>query len=211
MKYIKYFCIIIVIIILSISYRITNCKKQVYDNLMIIVHPEDGLIWGGNELINNNYLVICITCNKNDKDFIRIMNKMNNDYVLLDYPDNTIYEDEYHILNRDLTYYINKYDWKKIITHNKDGEYGSIQNIIINDRVTRLVDDKDKLYYFSKYYNKYMFKYESKKYYKLSNSELLSKYRYISMFNDLEYINNFKHILDYEELVSYKDWGDLYE
>ena len=211
MKYIKYIFLIIVIIILGISYRLSNKKDIIYDNLMIIVHPEDGLIWGGNELINNNYLVICITCNKNDKDFINIMKKMNNDYVFLDYPDNTTYEDEYHILNRDLEYFINKNDWKKIITHNKDGEYGSIQNMIINDRVTRLVKDKDKLYYFSKYYNKYNFYYESKKYNKLNDEELINKYRYINMFNDLDYINSFKHIIDYEELISYKDWGDLYE
>ncbi len=210
-KYIKYLFLFIIVIILSISYIIRNNDKIIYDNLMIIVHPEDGLIWGGNNLLNDNYLVVCLTCSDKDKDFINIMKKMNNDYVLLDYKDNSLYEDEYYILNRDLSYYINKYDWKKIVTHNKEGEYGSIQNIIINNKVTKLVNDKDKLYYFNKYYLENDFMNESKRFYKLSNEEILLKSKYLGLFNDIEYIEEFKHIIPYEEFVSYKDWGDLYE
>ena len=30
------------------------------NNLMIIAHKEDGLIWGGNNLNKDHYLVVCI-------------------------------------------------------------------------------------------------------------------------------------------------------
>lgn len=203
MKYIKYIFLVLIVLISTIF--INNNKISIkVDKLMIIVHPEDGLIWGGNELAKGNYLVLCITCNKNNKDFIRIMNKMNNDYVLLNYNEDTEFIDEYNILNRDLSYYINKYDYKKIITHNKEGEYGNIQNRIINERVTKLVDNKDILYYFSNYYLKDNLE-ESNKLYKLTNKEYETKIKYLSMFKDKEYILEFKHIIPYE---SFLKWGE---
>jgi hypothetical protein len=209
-KYIKYLFLFLVIVLLTIIYFIKIDKIE-YDNLMIIVHPEDGLIWGGNELSNNNYLVLCITCSNKDKDFINIMNKMNNDYVLLGYKDNTDFKDEYNILNRDLDYYINRKDWKRIITHNLDGEYGSYQNRYISELVTNKVSDKEKLYYFNKYYLRTEIYDNSLRLSMLSDEEYLEKIKYISMFEDIEYIKEFKHILRYEEFISYKEWGDLYE
>ena len=210
-KYFKYILLLIILMILGISYLVFNNNEIDYDNLMIIVHPEDGLIWGGDSLLKNNYLVVCITCNSKNEDFIKIMKKMNNDYVLLGYKTNTDFVDEYNILNRDLKYYINKKDWKKIVTHNKEGEYGNTQNIIINNKVTKIVDNKDKLYFFNKYYVDRDFNIESKRFYKLSNEDILNKSKYLGMFNDIEYIEEFKHIIPYEEFVSYKEWGDLYE
>ena len=32
------------------------------NNLMIVAHPDDELLWGGAHLIRDNYLVVCITC-----------------------------------------------------------------------------------------------------------------------------------------------------
>ena len=203
MKYIKYIFLVLIILISTIF--INNNEISIKpDKLMIIVHPEDGLIWAGNELNKGNYLVICITCNKNNKDFIKIMNKMNNDYVLLNYNENTEFVDEYNILNRDLSYYINKYDYKKIITHNKEGEYGNIQNRIINERVTNLVNNKNILYYFSNYYLKDNLE-ETNKLYKLSKKEYETKIKNLSIFKDKEYILEFKHIIPYE---SFTKWGD---
>ena len=208
-RYLKYLFLFFVIILLSLI-CLFKMETTEYDSLMIIVHPEDGLIWGGNELSSNNYLVICITCSNKDKDFINIMKRMNNDYVLLGYKDNTDFSDEFNILNRDLDYYINKKDWNRIVTHNKDGEYGSYQNSYISEKVTNMVSDKDKLYYFNKYYLKKDIYKESIKLSMLSDDEYLEKVKYISMFKDVEYINEFKHILRYEEFISYKEWGDLY-
>ena len=33
-----------------------------YDKLMIVAHPDDETLWGGAHLLEDNYLVVCITC-----------------------------------------------------------------------------------------------------------------------------------------------------
>jgi len=208
MKYIKYIKYLLIIIIVYISISLLPNKTIDPNKLMIIVHPEDGLIWGGNELSKGSYLVICLTCNKKDTDFINIMNKMHNDYIFLDYDESTNFSEEYNILNNKLKYYLNKKDWLKIITHNQEGEYGNIPNKIISERVTTLLSNKNNLYYFSKYYLEDDFSKESIKYYQLNEEEYLNKIKYISMLKDLDYINEFKHLLPYE---SFQKWGDLNE
>ena len=203
MKYIKYikYILLIIITLVSLVFIVKDNKVNQPNKLMIIVHPEDGLIWGGNELSKGNYLVVCVTCNKNNKDFIRIMNKMNNQYVLLSYDEDTEFIEENNILNRDLEYYINKYDWNKIITHNSEGEYGSIQHKIVSNKVSNIVKDKSKLFYFNKYYVESEFKQEKIKYYRLTDNELELKLKYISMLDDIEYVSIFKHIIPYEGFV----------
>ena len=86
-KYIKYALLLFLIIILLIHVMVSKKELTINDvnNLMIVAHKEDGLIWGGNNLNKDHYLVVCITCNEKDYDFIKIMNRTNNEYVLLNY------------------------------------------------------------------------------------------------------------------------------
>ena len=61
-----------------------------YDNLMIVAHPKDELLWGGAHLIEDNYLVVCITCGTDKNrvnEFIKVMKKTNDKYIILGYPD----------------------------------------------------------------------------------------------------------------------------
>ncbi len=205
MKYVKYIKYLLLIIIVLISINFIPNKTINPNKLMIIVHPEDGLIWGGNELSQGNYLVICLTCNKKDKDFISIMNKMHNDYILLDYDETTNFKEENNILNDKMKYYLNMKDWSKIITHNSEGEYGNIANKIISKKVTDYTSNKEVLYYFSKYYLKEEFKKESIRFYKLNEEEYINKIQYISMLKDLDYVNEFAHYIPYE---SFQKWGE---
>ena len=148
-KYIKYILLLLLIFILLIYILFSKKELNInnVNNLMIIAHKEDGLIWCGNNLSKDNYLVVCVTCNKDDKDFIDIMNKTNNKYVLLNYDEETDFYEERNILNRDIEKYLYLKEWKKIVTHNEDGEYGSNQHIVINKYVNKLLKDKRNLYY----------------------------------------------------------------
>ena len=209
-KYIKYILLLVLIIILLIY---ISCSRKVLsindvNNLMIIAHKEDGFIWGGNNLNKDHYLVVCITCNEKDYDFIKIMNRTNNKYVLLNYNEETDFYEERNILERDINKYLYLKDWKKIVTHNEDGEYGSNQHITINNYVKKLLDNKDNLYYFNKYYLKDELVENSYLLYKLNTKEVDSKIKMLGMLDDLEYIKEFEHIIPYEKFISYKDWGN---
>ena len=212
-KYIKYILLLVLIIILLIYTN--HSKKEItideVNNLMIIAHKEDGLIWGGNNLLNDNYLVVCITCTENDKDFIKIMDKTNNLYVLLNYDEETDFYEERNILNRDLSKYLNMKNWDKVVTHNEEGEYGSNQHVIINSYVKKLINNKDILYYFNKYYTNDNLGENSYYFYKLGGKEIDKKIKIIGMLNDLEYVNEFKHIIPYEEFIPYEEWRNKYE
>ena len=41
--------------------KIDEEKISSIDNVMIVAHPDDETLWGGEQLLKENYLVICIT------------------------------------------------------------------------------------------------------------------------------------------------------
>ena len=206
-KYLKYLFLFLIIVLLGLI-NLFKIEKVEYDNLMIIVHPEDGLIWGGNNLVNDRYLVVCITCSEEDQDFIKIMKNAKNKYVLLNYDEETDFYEERNILERDLNKYLYLKDWDKIVTHNPDGEYGSDQHKTINSYVNKLLDNKEKLYYFNKYYLKEELVENSYSLYLLSREEVDRKVKMLGMLNDIEYVKEFEHIIPYEEFIIYKEWGN---
>ena len=131
--------------ILNQTFKDHNSTK-----LMIVAHPDDELIFGGNELINHgsDYKVVCIT-NPEDKDriieFEIIMNKLNIcAWEILDFED-TLYptnldggEDDRAIST--IFRLVDSRQWDKIITHNPIGEYGHPQHKWVFDRVKTSVD-----------------------------------------------------------------------
>ncbi len=66
-----------ILILLSISFAVlifnqnyvdkdwSKIDLTTVDNLMIVAHPDDELLWGGAHLLRDNYLVVCITCGPN--------------------------------------------------------------------------------------------------------------------------------------------------
>ena len=105
-KYSLHLLSIIIIVFATISfivssyyYSLTNITKDYSslklneaDNLMIVSHPTDEILFGGAHLLEGNYLVVCITCGV-DKDtthdFINVLQKTNDQYIILGYPEYT--------------------------------------------------------------------------------------------------------------------------
>lgn len=136
------------------------------DNIMIVAHPDDEMIFGGSHLINENYLVVCITCGAREdrvKEFKNVMKETHDKYIMLDYPDKTNGERDnwdtvYDKITKDIEKILSLKKWKTIVTHNEKGEYGHIHHKMTHNIVTDIYEknyiDNDNLYFFGKYYKK---------------------------------------------------------
>ena len=103
-------------------------------NLMVVAHPDDEIIFGGNVVLNNNFLVIYCT---NDFKRIEIIRELSKDYnfnaIILSHIDcphkDMIFDNE---LIAFLLDHIQHNKYNMIVTHNKHGEYGHIQHVLIH-------------------------------------------------------------------------------
>lgn len=136
------------------------------DKVMFVAHPDDDMIWGGSHLIDDSYLVVCITCGSRAdrvEEFKNVMAATDDKYIMLDYPDKTNGERDnwdtvYDDITKDVETILAMKDWKLIVTHNEKGEYGHIHHKMTHSIVTNVYEnnylDKDNLYFFGKYYKK---------------------------------------------------------
>lgn len=152
----KILILIIIIVIIIVCYFIFF--RQLYnsddilkgneninaDKLMIVAHPDDELIFGGSELISEpGWKVVCVTngskrsgnilslcpAEKRINEFVAVMNCLKCQYEMLDYEDNGFNSNwNKKSLTNKLKQLINEKPYKKIITHNLEGEYGHIQH-----------------------------------------------------------------------------------
>lgn len=184
-------------------------KKE--KNLMIVAHPDDESIWGGGHLLQEDYVVVCITCGTVDyrtEEFKRIMELTGDEYMMLGYPDLTGYyidrwDSCYNDILNDLKSIVDSRNWNSIVTHNPDGEYGHIQHRMTSD-ITTSVADKDKLYYFGRYYTSdYIPDMPTldTNTYNRKMDELISVYvsQPIAM-------SRHRHMMIYENFVKYNEW-----
>ena len=105
-KYSMYLLSITIIVFTTISLIVTSYYSSIslitkdyqsidiegIDNLMIVSHPGDEIIFGGAHLLKDNYLVVCITCGVEEnltQNFIEVMQKTNDKYIILGYPEYT--------------------------------------------------------------------------------------------------------------------------
>jgi len=186
------------------------------NKLMIVAHPDDETLWGGGELINDNYLVICLTCGTNEireKEFKEVMKKTGDDYIMLGYPDKTHgkrndwHKHEKNIIV-DLKEIIECKIWNNITTHNPDGEYGHNQHKLINQYVTNLVEDKNKLIYFGHYYSKDKIVQVKDELIKLDDSVMDYKRELISVYKSQGFLDDkFSQMYPYENYITYTEWG----
>ena len=186
-----------------------NANK--FKNIMIVAHPDDETLWGGANLIKENYFVISLTNNYNlvrAKEFMQIMNFTNNSGILLDYPDtqddiiDNWSEVEIGIL-KDLTTILNYKNWEKIVTYGPDGTYGHIHHKKTSKFVTlttKKLKKFNKLYYFGKYYDKDKIPSNLPK---ISDKELQYKIKEISFYKSAkEGIDKYLiHVLPYERFI----------
>ena len=220
--------IVFSISLISISYYnskhtiikdITKLNLFNVDTLIIVSHPSDEVLWTSSELINNNCLVVCISCTNNQEttEFIKNLNYTNDLYLTLEYPeykDNTrtnwnIYKKD---ISKDIKKILNTKRWTTIITHNPNGEYGNIHHKLISNIVTENTNNKDILYFFQEYHSKK----DISNYYdyllKLDPNILQTKYYLLSNYNSKDYIlDSYSHIIPYEELIPYRKWGEIDE
>ncbi|MDD2391762.1 MAG: PIG-L family deacetylase [Bacilli bacterium] len=165
-KFILFFIFILTFLyIVNRPYKVeinyNNLDLNNVNKIMIVAHPDDETIWGGGHLIEDNYLVVCVTCGSNKirtYEFKKVMKITKDNYIMLGYPDKrngkldnwvTIEDNIFH----DLEYLIDMKHWQDIVTHNPNGEYGHYHHKKISDIVTYLAAP-DQLYYFGTYYSK---------------------------------------------------------
>lgn len=197
----------------DLKYKLLFKNNYKYKNLMVVAHPDDDLLFGGTELMKDDYVVVCVTCGTSKtrlKEFKRMMNYFEDEYITLGYPDlvegkKSEWTDEYDSITRDIKNIINLKEWDKIVTHNPDGEYGHIHHKMTNRIVTGLTNDKSKLYYFNKTY--------STKYYKENNisktldEDMCNKKRELfDKYYKSQVGLKVRHLSDYEKVTSYDEW-----
>ena len=162
------------IVILSVSNNglITNTTLDIhnaefYKNVMIVAHPDDETLWGGANLFNERYFVVCLTNGYNlprANDFREVLKFTKNGGIILNYPDlqnNTNFQDDWtEVKNgiiKDLSIVLSYKNWDKIVTHGPDGTTGHQHHKKICEYVTKLtknLNKYNKLYYFGKFYQK---------------------------------------------------------
>lgn len=191
-----------------------------FDNLMIVAHPDDELLWGGAHLIEDNYLVVCVTCGSNKLrviEFDKVMKATGEKYIMLGYPDKTNGErDNWDTVREDIISDIDKIialkDWNIIVTHNPDGEYGHIHHQMTSQIVTDAVKAKYNLYYFGRYYSKKKIGNHYNEMTPIKDKVLAKKEKIIGLYKTQAFIQtSFDHMVPYEEWVPYSDWGDTNE
>lgn len=188
-----------------------------YNKLMIVAHPDDETLWGGAHLLEDNYLVVCITCGPiKDRvnEFISVMNATSDKYILLGYPDKTNgkrdnWETVKDDMIKDLQTIINLKEWDTIVTHNPDGEYGHIHHKMTNNFVTDLAPNKNNLYYFGHYYPKKTI-YE---YYEtmtpINDAFVKPKKQIIGLYKTQSFIQeSFSHMFNFEDWIQANEWSE---
>lgn len=199
----------------NITKDYTKINLNEVDNLMIVSHPTDEILFGGAHLLEDNYLVVCLTCGV-DKDtthdFINILQKTKDQYIILGYPEylndeRDNWSNYKSSIKEDLTTILKLKEWSKIVTHNPEGEYGSLQHKLTSQLVTS-ISPKKNLYYFGKYYTKYSIVEETDKLSQINQNTLNQKLKLIGMYKSESYIQTeFNHIYNYEEWIKYKEWS----
>lgn len=198
-----------------------NMDLDGFDKLMVIAHPDDDVLWGGSELIHEDYLVVCITCGsdyRRVREFETVMERTHDKYVMLGYPDKTKGEkDNWDTVRDDIKSDIEKIyalkDWEKIITHNPEGEYGHIHHKMTDKIVTDTVNHEN-LFYFGKYYSKReLEENEEMELPLLDEDTLKEKEEILNLYVTQDYTihKTFGHMIKSENVVSYEEWNKLYE
>lgn len=205
----------------SIEVLSSKVDYKKYDSLMIVAHPDDETIWGANHLKNGNYLVICITNGDNEtrsKEFYEVMNQVGSQGIMLKYPDKTDgkkddWKSSKEAITKDIQYIIKQNHWKKIVTHNPDGEYGHPHHIMTNRIVTKSAKQNgyaDQLYYFGKYIKKkqipnYIEKEELS--YPLSKKDIKDKEQLTKIYTSQKKVmDKLEHMIPYENWIAYRTW-----
>ena len=134
---------------------IRSSFKTPIDKLMIIAHPDDEIIFGGQALLKElGWRVVCLTNGRNKIRSEEIESAMHKcgvvDFTVYDLKDRLEIPLDSEILSNILKEEINSKEWKKIVTHNNIGEYGHPHHYQIHNEVKKIIPDTDNLWVFDK-------------------------------------------------------------
>ncbi len=124
---------------------VVACRDNVRQpsRLMIVAHPDDESLFGGEALISfAGWMVVCVTNAGNAirrDEFEKAMTSIGANYVMLDHADHLASGNFDPELERQLAQILREAPWEMIVTHNKDGEYGHAQHKALHRMVARLV------------------------------------------------------------------------
>ena len=201
------------------NYTLYMNHAEFYQNLMIVAHPDDEILWGGANLFKDSYFVVCLTNGYNlerAEDFKQILNFTNNSGIILNYPDliyNNIKDNWTEVRNGiliDLSIILNYKNWDKIVTHGPDGTTGHIHHKKACELVTitaRKFNKYNNLYYFGKFYQK-----NSIPEYlpRISENELEIKKKEVLIYKSVrsDIYNCWYHMLPYENWILASKWKE---
>lgn len=188
------------------------------DKLMIVAHPDDEVLWGGGHLMDEGYFVVCITDGRNKKrseEFEKVISTSGNSGLILDYPDKIFWKrdnwsDVYEMIKCDLETILGYKEWKLIVTHNPNGEYGHQHHRMTSRAVTDVYNEicgpRPELYYFGKYYKKSDMEKIKNSLEKLSSAQLEFKESLEKIYGSQAVtIEKLKHMNDYEMWTIYEE------
>lgn len=195
--------------------KIEDLNLDTVNKLMIVAHPDDETIWGGAHIIDDDYLVVCVTCGQKRnrvREFKQVMKFSKNKYLMLGYPDKkrgirSDWIDHIENIQSDLQSVIDYKKWDLVVTHNPDGEYGHEHHKMISRIVTNNYSSTQKLYYFGKYYKPNQIKEIKNDLIKIDDKLIEKKYQMINKYKTQSFIKKrFSHMFDYENWISYNKW-----
>lgn len=187
-----------------------------YDSLMVVAHPDDETIWGGDHLLNGKYVVVCITNGNNSKrraEFASVMKQTGSVGLILTYPDKTAgkrdnWDSCREQIQKDIDTIVKQKNWSVIATHNLNGEYGHIHHQMTSAITTSSAEKAEltnQLYYFGTYVKAKNMKKSNYQQYltnPLTGDELEAKLSLTKLYDSQSKVmDHLGHMLPYENWI----------
>lgn len=132
-------------------------------NVMFVAHPDDELLWGGKHLLDDKYLVVCLT-RGDDKirraEFEKVLEATGDKGLILAYPDKiwhwrADWKFWQEGIEADVASILQYKDWDLVVSHNAAGEYGHPHHKAAHkvvEKVYGMAGCRAELHWFGKYY-----------------------------------------------------------
>lgn len=186
--------------------------------LMIVAHPDDETIWGGEHLLEGGWFVVCITNGTNSvrkEEFYSVIKKSGNNGIILSYPDKVMgkrdnWENIRAYIEADIENILQAKEWEMVAVHNPDGEYGHIHHKITSSIVTeKCVENniEDRLWYFGRYYKKSELENSTEDMREYNSDRLKDKEELLSLYkSQKKTCDKLSHMNPYENWILYENW-----
>ena len=125
------------------------------DKLMIVAHPDDEAIFGGQSLLEERgWRVVCLTNKNNQIRSEEMKYSMHGcgviDYFIYDLEDILDSPLDPERVSSIIEEHLGEREWKKIVTHNNIGEYGHPHHYQIHNEIKKKISNLDNFWVFDK-------------------------------------------------------------